>query len=212
MYHENIYADSSLKTGPSQNFSNNVDDKRRGIFDTWREVPKTTVVMQACVHVYATDLQRACSAYMQAVGRRQGDRMKLYITRPGWLWIGMSPGKAGFLINWGVIGATSNLYYPSTNGVMVACYPPRRDWVTDQNVEVCWLTPVLLRNMLENSYWYEKNPKILYQQLAQTLLFQMRYDSLPNSKKQPSDRQRGWCTPCFHITLVLLSPLLFLPE
>ena len=124
----------------------------------------------------------------------------------------MCPGKAGFLINWRVIGAQWNLYNPSTNGVMVACYPPRSDWVTDQNVEVCCLTPALLKNMLENSYLYKKIPKILNQQIAQTLLFQMRYDSLPNSKKQPSDRQRGWCTPCFHITSVLLSPLLFLPE
>ena len=124
----------------------------------------------------------------------------------------MSPGKAGFLINLRVIGAQSNTYYSSTNRGMVACYPPTYDWVTDQNVEVCWLTPGLLRNMLENRYLYEKIQKILNQQIAQTLLFQMRYDSLPNSKKQPSDRQRGWGNPCFHITPVLLSPLLFLPE
>ena len=35
----------------------------------------------------------------------------------------------------------------------------------------------------------------------------MRYDSLPNSKKQQSDSQRGWCKSCFPITPVLL----FLP-
>ena len=124
----------------------------------------------------------------------------------------MCPGKAGFLINCRVIGVYSNIYYPSSNGGMVACYPPTYDWVTDLNVEVCWLTPALLINMLEKSYLYEKIPKILNQQIAQTLLSQMRYDSLPNSKKQPSDRQRGWGTPCFHITPVLLSPLLFLLE
>ena len=31
----------------------------------------------------------------------------------------------------------------------------------------------------------------------------MRYDSLPNSEKQPSDSQRGWSNSCFHISLVL---------
>ena len=46
-----------------------------------------------------------------------------------------------------------------------------------------------------------------YQQVALNPLFQMRYDSLANSKKQPSDSQRGWSNSCFHITLVLL----FLP-
>ena len=36
-----------------------------------------------------------------------------------------------------------------------------------------------------------------YQQVALNLLFQMRYDSLPNSNKQPSDRQRAFGTPIF---------------
>ena len=34
-------------------------------------------------------------------------------TRLGWIWIGQGPGNAGFLINCRVIGAMSNLYYPS---------------------------------------------------------------------------------------------------
>ena len=42
-----------------------------------------------------------------------------------------------------------------------------------------------------------------YQQVALNPLFQMRYDSLPNSEKQPSDSQRGWSNSCFHISLVL---------
>ena len=37
----------------------------------------------------------------------------------------------------------------------------------------------------------------LYQQEALNLLFQMRYDSLPNSNKQPSDRQKALRTPIF---------------
>ena len=36
-----------------------------------------------------------------------------------------------------------------------------------------------------------------YQQVALYVLFQMRYDSTPNSKKQPSDRQRAMSTPVF---------------
>ena len=44
-----------------------------------------------------------------------------------------------------------------------------------------------------------------YQQVALNPLFQMRYDSLPNSEKQPCDSQRGWSNSCFHI-----SPVLFL--
>ena len=44
----------------------------------------------------------------------------------------------------------------------------------------------------------------LYQQLALNPLFQMRYDSLANSKKQPSDSKSGWSKCCFHITPLLL--------
>ena len=36
-----------------------------------------------------------------------------------------------------------------------------------------------------------------YQQVALNLLFQMRYDSLPNSNKQPSDRHKALGTPIF---------------
>ena len=42
-----------------------------------------------------------------------------------------------------------------------------------------------------------------YQQVAWNTLFQMRYDSLPNSEKQPCDSQRGWSNSCFHISLIL---------
>ena len=49
---------------------------------------------------------------------------------------------------------------------------------------------------------------ILYQQVALDALFQMRYGSLPNSKKQPSDSQRGRETSCFHIKAWLFCLLL----
>ena len=39
-----------------------------------------------------------------------------------------------------------------------------------------------------------------YQQVALNVLFHMRYDSMSYSKKQPSDKQRGWDTSCFHPT------------
>ena len=52
-----------------------------------------------------------------------------------------------------------------------------------------------------------KNSKIFNQQITLNLLFQMRYESLPNSKKQSSDSQRGWDNPCSLITLRLLFPL-----
>ena len=45
-----------------------------------------------------------------------------------------------------------------------------------------------------------KNSKNLNLQIAQISLFQMRYDSLPNSKKWPSDSPKGSATPCFLLT------------
>ena len=39
--------------------------------------------------------------------------------------------------------------------------------------------------------------KFIYQQIALDVLFQMRYDSLPNSNKQPSDSLRAEATPVF---------------
>ena len=40
----------------------------------------------------------------------------------------------------------------------------------------------------------------------------MRYNSLLNSEKWPSDRSKCSCTPCFLSTIVLLFCLLFCPE
>ena len=39
--------------------------------------------------------------------------------------------------------------------------------------------------------------RFLYQQIALDVLFQMRYDSLPNSNKQPCDRMKAEATPVF---------------
>ena len=78
----------------------------------------------------------------------------------------LSPGNANFLINCGFIGAKSNLQYPSTNDCMVACYPPTYDLVTDQILHAGLLTQALLRNMLENSYLWEKIQICFYQQIA----------------------------------------------
>ena len=58
----------------------------------------------------------------------------------------------------------------------------------------------------KNSYLFEKNSKHLNQQIAQIYLFPMRYDSLLNSKKWPSDIPKGSATPYF---LPSLSVVLF---
>ena len=53
--------------------------------------------------------------------------------------------------------------------------------------------------------------RFIYQQIALDVLFQMRYNSLPNSNKQPNDSLRAEATPCFHITPVLLFSVVLLP-
>merc|ERR1712117_10564 len=40
-------------------------------------------------------------------------------------------------------------------------------------------------------------PAFLYQQIALDVLFQMRYDSLPNSLRQPSESLKAEATPVF---------------
>ena len=49
-----------------------------------------------------------------------------------------------------------------------------------------------------------KFKKKIIQQTAQISLFQMRCDSLLNSKKMPSDSPKGSATPCFLPTLSVL--------
>ena len=57
--------------------------------------------------------------------------------------------------------------------------------------------------------------KFIYQQIALDVLFQMRYGSLLNSNKQPSDSLRAEATPVFsslQYYCFLLFCFLFLPE
>ena len=55
------------------------------------------------------------------------------------------------------------------------------DWGTED------LTLAQLKYMFKNTYQMENFPISFHQQIAQTLLFEMRYDSLPNYKKWPND-------------------------
>ena len=95
---------------------------------------------------------------------------------------------------------------------MVPWYAPRGCRVIDQNLEVCCLTPEQLKKHAKIIAICQKKLIFFNQQVAKYLLFQMRYDCMTNSEKQPSVRQRGWGNPCFHITPVLLFSFLFLLE
>ena len=95
---------------------------------------------------------------------------------------------------------------------MLSWFPTRSEWVADQNVDELRSRPAELKNMLEIAVCMEKNSKFFFQQMAQTHAFQMRYENLPNSEKQPNDRLTGWGTSCFQITPVLMFSWLFLLE
>ena len=66
-----------------------------------------------------------------------------------------------------------------------------------QNKEGCLQTPgghqIMIIKYLSVGQW----SWFLYQQVTLNVLFQMRYDSMPYSKKQPSDRQRAERPPVF---------------
>ena len=68
---------------------------------------------------------------------------------------------------------------------------------------ICLLHPRNTQNMIIKYLSVGLQSWFSYQQVALNLLFQMRYDSLPNSNQQPSDRLRAQASPCFHISLVL---------
>ena len=74
---------------------------------------------------------------------------------------------------------------------MVALYAPRGYRVTDQNIEGGWQTPVRSQNMVRKYLSDGQITRFLCQQIALDVLFHMRYDNIPNSKKHPNDRQRG---------------------
>ena len=68
----------------------------------------------------------------------------------------------------------------------------------------CTFPKVFVETFREGRFFWD-----WLQQIAQISPFQMRYDSLLNSKKWPSDSLKGSATPCFLPTLsVLLSCLL----
>ena len=69
--------------------------------------------------------------------------------------------------------------------------------LASQYVKVIWYTPAPFKNMLVKYLFVWKNSKILDQQIDQTHLFQMRYNSFPNSKKWPSDSPNGSGTLTF---------------
>ena len=62
---------------------------------------------------------------------------------------------------------------------MVAMCAVDNGFVAGHQVEPCCLTPAQLKYMLKNTYQMENFP-FFQQQIAQTLLFQMRYDGILN--------------------------------
>ena len=79
----------------------------------------------------------------------------------------------------------------------VAWYAPRGCRVTDKNVEGDWQTPGRPQYMVIKYLSVGQMSRFLYQQIALDVLFQMRYDSLPNSNKQSSDSLKPEATPVF---------------
>ena len=80
---------------------------------------------------------------------------------------------------------------------MVARSTPRGCRVTDQNVESDWQTPGRPQNMVIKYLSVGQISRFLYQQIALDVLFQMRYDSFPNSNKQPNDSLKAETPPVF---------------
>ena len=80
---------------------------------------------------------------------------------------------------------------------MVPLCAPRIYKNTDQNIEGVWQTPGRPQNMVIKYLSVGQMSIFLYQQIALDVLFQMRYDSLPNSNKQPSDSLKAEATPVF---------------
>ena len=74
----------------------------------------------------------------------------------------------------------------------------------------CLPDPRASQNMTIKYLSVGQMSRFIYQQIALDVLFQMRYNSLPNSDKQPSNRLRAETTPCFHLSQLLLFCSLFL--
>ena len=81
--------------------------------------------------------------------------------------------------------------------------------MADHNVEVPWLRQERLKNMIIKYLSASKNSKSFNQHIAHSFLFQMRYDSLLDPEKWPSDGQKCSANPSFWPShSVLLSCLL----
>ena len=66
---------------------------------------------------------------------------------------------------------------------MVAMWAVDDGFVAAHQVEPCCLTPAQLKYMFKNTYQMDNFPISFHQQIAKTLLSEMRYDSLLNYKK-----------------------------
>ena len=66
-----------------------------------------------------------------------------------------------------------------------------------QNKVGCLQTPAGCQNMIIKYLSVGRWSWFSYQEIALNVLFQMRYGSIPNSKKQPNGRQRGEASPVF---------------
>ena len=95
--------------------------------------------------------------------------------------------RACFTYNIWVIGVTWKPWISWLKLGMVALSAIRSGWVTVKNVELIWMRWAHLKNMLKNSYLFEKISKNFNQQVAQISLFQMRYSSPLSSRKWISD-------------------------
>ena len=80
---------------------------------------------------------------------------------------------------------------------IIACITQRNSQVTGKNKEGWYQTPGRHQNMIIKYLSVGLWSWFSYQQVALNVLFQMGYDSLPNSNKQPSDSLKAEATPVF---------------
>ena len=116
----------------------------------------------------------------------EGSRMN---TRLGRLWIGLSQGNPGLLINCWVIGGIWKPYVSSLNGGRVAWYSTRSDIVTDQNVGGLWSMPAQLKQKTVRKTtvleWFE-NMKCLSLSVCHLAVFQSWTSYLTSSERGES--------------------------
>ena len=80
---------------------------------------------------------------------------------------------------------------------IIACITQRNSQVTGKNKEGWYQTPGRHQNMIIKYLSVGLWSWFSYQQVALNVLFQMRYESIPNSNKQPSDSLKAEATPVF---------------